>query len=116
MSKAKVITARPLVDLRREFEEYGDPVAFGVSCDRSVFAVARASTEDLYVDRGIGRFPKSRLDRPANYKVVAWRDGEIRKVRLPSEAVVISFVQPTRAGILLVVGLIRSGRQIVYRV
>jgi hypothetical protein len=102
MGKVKVITARPLVDLSREFEGYGGPVAFGVSCDGTVYAVARASAEDLYVDRGIGRFPKSRLDRPADYLVVAWTDGEIRKVKLSSEPVVISFVQSVSDGFLLV--------------
>lgn len=102
VNKVNLITARLLVDLSHEFEGYGDLAAFGVSCDGAVFAVARASTEDPYVDRGIGRFPKSRLNRPADYLVVAWHDGKIRKVILPSEPVVISFVQPMSAGILLV--------------
>jgi hypothetical protein len=102
MSEVKSLTARPAVDLRPELEGYQDPVAYGVSCDGTVFAVARASAEVAYEEQALARFPKSRLDLPASYMVVAWRDGEVRKLELPSEALVVSFVQPVSSGVLLV--------------
>jgi hypothetical protein len=102
MSKLQTITARAVVDLRGELEAYQDPVTFGVSCDGTILAVARASAEELYEERGIARFPKSRLDRSAGYLVVAWRDGEVRKLEIPSEPLVVSYIQPVSSGVLLV--------------
>jgi hypothetical protein len=108
MSKlGTTITARPLVDLRQELEPFQDPVRFGVSCDGTVLAVARTSTEDLYKD---GSFAKSRLDRPTDYLVLAWKDGDLRKVEIRAERVAVSYVQPVSSGILLVGARCQWGR------
>jgi hypothetical protein len=102
MKRTRTITARLVVDLRRELEDCQDPIAFGIGCDGTVLAAGRASTENLYVDRGLGRFPKSHLDAATSYQVLAWRDGHLRQLRLVEESLVISYAQPIESGVLLV--------------
>ena len=102
MKPMRTITARPVVDLRRELEGCQDPVSFGFGCDGTVLAAGRMSAEELHVDHGKGRFPKSRLDAATSYQVVAWRDGHVRRFRLAQESLVISYAQPMVLGVLLV--------------
>lgn len=96
----RVIQATLLADLRPALEGWADPVAYGVGYDGAVFAAARErSTEGLYVD---GMFPKSRFDRPIDYRVVRSEGGHVRTVTVRDVPLVVSFVQPFPGGVLLV--------------
>jgi hypothetical protein len=61
------VPALALFDFASELAGYSDP-EFSVGWDGSIFAIARLSTESPVIDRGIGIFPKSKLDHPTEHQ------------------------------------------------
>jgi hypothetical protein len=97
----------PLVDLSEPLAGWTDPVSFGVDVNGDVWAIARRSPEQLTEERGIGIFPKSRLDSASDHMVVRWSRGELRTLVFAGEQTVIGFVQPFPNGVLMVGGRCR---------
>jgi hypothetical protein len=98
----EALRTRLVADLRPAFEGWTDPVAVGIGLDGAIYAAARKSSEGLTEKRGIGIFPKSRLEEATDYLVIRWQDGQMQSVTIQDEAVAASFVQPVPRGILLV--------------
>ncbi len=98
----RIIQTTLLADLRPALEGWADPVAFGVGYGGAVYAAARRpSTEALTTEKGVGIFPKSRLDGPSDYIVVRADGRDVQTVTVPDVSVVVSFVQPCPGGALL---------------
>lgn len=100
--RRKNLIARKLVDFSQSLADYSDPVAVGVYPDGSVYAAARRTAEPLTESHGVGIFPKSRLAKGTSYVVLHWKGGEQRRVVVADEDIVVSYVQPTPRGFLLV--------------
>src|SRR5262249_40802979 len=96
----KMLKASPLVDLSATLDGWTDPVSFGVDCGGAIWALARRSTETLSEERGIGMFPKSRLDSGTDHLVVRWHGGEAQTIAFAGEQTAFHFVQPLPNGVL----------------
>ncbi len=100
----KTLAARLVADLSPAFEGWSDPLALGIGWDGAIYAAARRSAEDLTVSRGLGIFPKSRLEQATDHLVVRWEAGALRTLVVPEHAVVANYVQPFPGGIVLAAG------------
>ena len=96
------LAAKLIVDLAPFFRDRPEPIAVGIGFDGAVYAAARDSNEDLRIKQSSGAiFWKSRLERPTDYLIIRWKDGDIRKTTLRDSMLVASFIQPVPEGILL---------------
>ena len=96
------LVARPLADFGAALDAPEDSIVYGASCDDTLFAAARTSRERPVTEHAHAKFPKTQLDQPNNYRVVAWRDGELRVLNVRDEPLLVSYVQPLAGGVLLV--------------
>jgi hypothetical protein len=96
------MVARLVVDLRRELDGCQDPVAFGIANDGTVLAAGPLSPEPAHFKQRGCSFAKSHFDQPSTYRILAWHNGRLRKLELGQEPLVLSYIQPMRAGLLLV--------------
>ena len=95
----RILNASLLADLRPALEGWADPVAFGVGYDGAVYAAARrTASEPLRED---GMFAKSQFGDPVDYLVVRSDGVDVRTMTVPSLSLVVSYVQPFQAGVLL---------------
>ncbi|MCB9614579.1 MAG: hypothetical protein H6721_33065 [Sandaracinus sp.] len=94
------LVAEPWADLT-EAVEGARIVAIGVARNGKVYAAAGFTNEAPFAERHGCRFARSRFDVPATYHLIAWDGGEVRRVIVRDE-LVVSYVQPTRQGVLLV--------------
>lgn len=95
------LVARPEVDFSSALAEHGSTVAFGVSSEGAMFALARASSEPLADTHDGAIFPKSRFDAPVDYAVAAWEGRQMRSTVVRGELLVASLVQPHPEGLLI---------------
>lgn len=98
----RLLRAAPLADLSDPLVGWSEPASFGVDGNGDVWAIARRSQETLTEERGIGIFPKSRLDSDSDHLVVRWSRGELRTLMFRGEQTVFHFVQPFPNGVLMV--------------
>ena len=99
---ATQLTARHLVDFSAALDGFPNPVSFGADCHGAVWATARRSTEKPTFAKGLGIFPKSKLETPTEHVVVCWKDHVVERLTVVDEETVFSYVQPWPAGALLV--------------
>jgi len=93
--------ADPLTDFGALAGDAARDAVFGVACDGSVAACFRNSSESPVEERGIGIFPKSRFQEPADYSIFSWENGKVRRLEVHGETVAVHHVQVLRDGILL---------------
>jgi len=93
--------ALPLLDFASELAGYSDP-AFSVAGDGSIYAIARVSDESPVIDQGIGTFPKGKFEVPTEYVVHRWCRGDVERITIRDESLVLHHVQPMPDGLLFV--------------
>jgi hypothetical protein len=99
----RTVTAAPVVDLRGTLEGWADPVAFGVGYDGALYVVApRASVGPRTAPRDRTKSAKNTPAKGTDYLVVRADAEEVRSLVVLAEPLVVSYVQPIGARILLV--------------
>jgi hypothetical protein len=101
VTRANALVAQLVVDLQPAFEGWPAPIVVGIGWDGAVYAAARRSTEAPTESRGLGIFPKSKLDEATDYLIARCAGATVQTLLVPGQTLAVSYIQPFPGGILL---------------